>query len=113
MQSAWGGEAKGQRRSRSLVAAGAVRDYVARQHHQAFTTARERTLRDGLALAPAARLQLAEELWQEFARGRKPTKPWTPTFAPFDAHEPMRREGGERAALRSPSPYEVPRAARS
>ena len=98
LQSTLDAEAKRQRRSRSFVVAEAVRDYVARQHQHAFTEARERTLRDGLALAPAARLQLAEELWQELARGHKPTKPWTATFDTFAEYDTWRREGGERAA---------------
>lgn len=98
VQSTLDAEAKRQRRSRSFVVAEAVRDYVARQQHQAFTDARERTLRDGLALAPAARLELAEELWQELARGRKPTKPWTATFDTFEEYEKWRRAGGDRAA---------------
>ena len=91
-------EAKRQRRSRSFVVAEAVRDYVARRQQDAFDAARERTLREGLALAPAARVQLAEQLWQEFARGREPTKPWTATFDTFEDHERWRRAGGERIA---------------
>ncbi|MEX2157313.1 MAG: ribbon-helix-helix domain-containing protein [Gemmatimonadales bacterium] len=85
-------EAKRQRRSRSFVVAEAVRDYVARQERDAFTAARERTLREGLALAPAARIQLAEDLWQELARGRTPAQPWTATFATFEDYERWRRE---------------------
>lgn len=84
-------EAKRQRRSRSFVVAEAIRDYVARQGRDAFTDARDRTLREGLALAPAARLQLAEDLWQEFARGRKPVEPWTATFKTFEEYEKWRR----------------------
>ena len=91
-------EAKRQRRSRSFVVAEAVRDYVARKERDAFSEARERTLREGLALAPAARLQLAEELWQEFDRGRKPTKPWAATFNTFEDYEKWRRESRERVA---------------
>lgn len=91
-------EAKRQRRSRSFVVAEAVRDYIARRQRDAFTAARERTLRDGLSLAPAARLQLAEELWEELARGRKPTKPWVATFNTFEDYERWRRRGGERVA---------------
>ena len=91
-------EAKRQRRSRSFVVAEAVRDYVARQQRDAFTEARTRTLREGLALAPAARLQLAEDLWQEFARGRKPGKPWTAAFNTFDEYERWRRQGAERVS---------------
>jgi predicted transcriptional regulator len=89
-------EAKRQRRSRSFVVAEAVRNYVARQERDAFAEARERTLREGLALAPSARLQLAEELWEEFARGRKPGQPWTATFNTFDEYDKWRRQGGER-----------------
>jgi len=85
-------EAKRQRRSRSFVVAEAVRDYVARQERDAFTAARERTLREGLALAPAARVQLAEDLWQELARGRPPAQPWTATFDTFEDYERWRRE---------------------
>lgn len=85
-------EAKRQRRSRSFVVAEAVRDYVARQERDAVTAARERTLREGLALAPAARVQLAEDLWQELARGRAPTQPWTATFDTFEDYERWRRE---------------------
>jgi predicted transcriptional regulator len=89
-------EAKRQRRSRSFVVAEAVREYVARQDRHAFTEARDRTLREGLALAPAARLKLAEDLWQEFARGRKPVKPWVASFDTFDEYDRWRRQGGER-----------------
>jgi len=85
-------EAKRQRRSRSFVVAEAVRDYVARQERDAFTAARERTLREGLALAPAARVQLAEDLWQELARGRPPGQPWTATFDTFEDYERWRRQ---------------------
>ena len=91
-------EAKRQRRSRSFVVADAIREYVARQERDAFTAARDRTLREGLALAPAERLQLAEDLWQEFARGRKPGQPWTATFNTFEEYDRWRRQGGERVA---------------
>ena len=88
-------EAKRQRRSRSFVVAEAVREYLARQGRAAFAEARERTLREGLALAPAARLKLAEDLWQELARGRKPGPPWTATFNTFEEYDRWRRQGGE------------------
>jgi|SRR5712692_10677583 len=91
-------EAKRQRRSRSFVVAEAVRDYVARQERNAFDEARKRTLGEGLALAPAARVQLAEDLWREFARGRKAATPWTATFNTYDEYEKWRRQGGERVA---------------
>ncbi|HEV8265404.1 MAG TPA: ribbon-helix-helix protein, CopG family [Gemmatimonadales bacterium] len=84
-------EAKRQRRSRSFVVAAAVREYVARQEREAFTAARERTLREGLALAPAARVQLAEDLWQDLARGRKPAAPWTATFNTFEEYDRWKR----------------------
>jgi predicted transcriptional regulator len=86
-------EAKRQRRSRSFVVAEAVREYVASQQRVAFAQARERTLRDGLALAPTARVRLAEELWQELARGRQTARPWTATFTTFEEYETWRREG--------------------
>ena len=91
-------EAKRQRRSRSFVVAEAVREYVAQQQRDAFTQARERTLREGLSLSPAGRVNLAEELWRELARGRKPAKPWTASFDTFEEYERWRREGGDRAA---------------
>ncbi len=91
-------EAKRQRRSRSFVVAEAVREYVARQERDPFAGARERTLREGLALSPAERLYLSEELWREFARGHEPAKPWTVAFDTFDQYERWKREGGGRAA---------------
>ncbi len=91
-------EAKRQRRSRSFVVAEAIRDYVARQERDAFTDARDRTVREGLALAPSERLRLAEDLWQEFARGHKPVKPWTASFSTFDEYDQWRSQGGERIA---------------
>ena len=89
-------EAKRQCRSRSFVVAEAIRDYVARQEREAFTAAREGTLREGLALTPAGRVQLVEELWQELARGRQPGQPWAATFNTFEEHDRWRRQGGER-----------------
>lgn len=92
------GEARRQRRPRSAVVADAVREYVARQERVAFTEARDRTLRDGLSLDPAARLELSEELWQDFARGRAPVRPWTASFSTFGEYEKWRREGRDRSA---------------
>ena len=94
LRSALVAEAKRQRRSRSFVVAEAVRDYVARRREDAFALARERTLREGLALAPAARLRLSEDLWNELARGRNSAPPFTATFATFEDHEAWRRGGG-------------------
>ncbi len=87
-------EAKRQRRSRSFIVGEAIREYVTHQERDAFTTARDRTLREGLALAPAERLRVAEELWHEFAQGRQPTTPWTAAFDTFDQYERWRRQGG-------------------
>ena len=98
LRAALDAEAKRQRRSRSFVVSEAIREYVARRDHDAFATARDRTLREGLALAPSDRLRLAEELWQELAGGRQPSKPWTAAFDTFDQYERWRRQGGGRAA---------------
>ena len=89
------GEALRERRSRSFVVAEAVRAYLDRAAGRDFDEARDRTLRDGLALAPAARLQQAEELWAELARGRAPAGPWTASFDTFDQYERWRRSGGQ------------------
>ena len=85
-------EAERQRRSRSSVVAEAVRDYLARRQRAAFDDARLRTVREGLELTPGGRLELAEELWLELARGRPPSEPWAATFATFDEYEHWRRE---------------------
>ncbi len=91
-------EAKRQRRSRSFVVGEAIRAYVTRQERDVFADARHRTLREGLALTPADRVRVAEELWHDFARGRTPSKPWTAAFDTFDQYERWRHQGGERAA---------------
>lgn len=88
-------EATRQRRSRSFIVAEAVREYVAARVDQAFAQARHQTLREGLALSPQDRIALAEDLWQEFARGRKPAKPWARTFDTFADYDTWRREGGD------------------
>lgn len=88
-------EAERQRRTRSSVVAEAISEYLARRQRAEFDDARLRTLRDGLELAPVARLELAEELWLEFARGRPPSEPWAATFETFDEYERWRREGTE------------------
>lgn len=61
-------EAERQRRSRSFIVAEAVREYLGRRHDPEFDAARDRTLREALALSPADRVRLAEELWRELAR---------------------------------------------
>lgn len=90
-------EAKRQRRSRSFVVSEAIRSYVAQQESHAFTEARNRTIEESLALTPAGRVQLADDLWQDFAHGHRVTHPWTATFNTFDDYEQWRREGGRRA----------------
>jgi predicted transcriptional regulator len=87
-------EAKRQRRSRSFVVAEAIREYLHRPERDAFALARERTLREGLALSPADRLRVSEELWQDFTRGRKPFRPWTVAFDTFGQYEQWRRRQG-------------------
>lgn len=84
-------EAKRQQRSRSFVVSEAIREYVARRDRDAFTAARDQTLREGLALSPAQRLRLAEELWSEFARGQTVAEPWTASFDTFAEYEQWRR----------------------
>lgn len=98
LRSSLDAEAKRQRRSRSFVVAEAVREYLARQEYDTFSQARERTLLEGLALAPADRVRLAEELWQEFARGHRAVKPWTAAFDTFEEYEAWRRRGAEPVA---------------
>lgn len=88
-------EAERQRRTRSSVVAEAVSEYLARRQRAEFDDARLRTLREGLELAPAARLELAEELWLEFARGRPPSEPWAATFRTFEDYKRWRREGAK------------------
>ena len=90
-------EAKRQGRSRSFVVGEAIRQYVARQDRDAFTEARDRTLRETLNLTPAERLKLADELWQELSAGRQLTKPWTGAFDTFEQYQRWRRQTGERA----------------
>jgi predicted transcriptional regulator len=84
-------EAKRQHRSRSFVVSEAIREYVTRRDQDAFTAARDQTLCEGLALSPAERVALAEDLWQEFARGQKPSQPWTASFNTFAEYEQWRR----------------------
>lgn len=88
-------EAERQRRTRSSVVAEAVSEYLARRQRVELDDARLRTLREGLELAPEARLELAEELWLEFARGGPTSEPWAATFGTFDEYERWRHEGTE------------------
>ena len=87
-------EAERQRRSRSFLVQEAVRAYLGDQD-RLFGEARERTLREGLALSPAERLRLSEELWGELARGREVAVPWTAAFETFDEYERWRRSGAQ------------------
>jgi predicted transcriptional regulator len=80
-------EAARQRRSRSFVVSEAVRAYVTRSDGDAFTAARDRTLREGLALSPAERVRLSEELWHELTKGRRRARPWAASFATFAEYE--------------------------
>ena len=87
-------EAKRQQRSRSFVVGEAIRDYLAGRERDAFALGRERTLREGLALSPADRVRLSEELWQDLTRGRAPVAPWAVAFDTFDQYEEWRRRKG-------------------
>jgi hypothetical protein len=79
------------------VVAEAVREYLARRDDAgAFDAARDRTLRETLALTPAERVRLAEQLWAELARGSVPAEPWTASFDTFEQYEQWRREAGRR-----------------
>jgi predicted transcriptional regulator len=84
-------EAERQRRSRSFVVREALREYVARRDRVAFTDARDQTLREGLALPPAERVKLSEELWEELA-GKQEGKPEARSFDTFDEYERWRRD---------------------
>ena len=90
-------EAKRKRRGRSFIVAEAIEEYLGRRERETFTEARERTLRDALALPPAQRLALSESLWRELSQGLGPATPWTAAFDTFDEYERWRRQGGARA----------------
>jgi predicted transcriptional regulator len=83
-------EAGRQRRSRSFVVAEAVTRYLAARQAESFEAARLETMRQTLALPPARRVELAEELWDEFARNHPPAKPWTAGFDTFEEYEAWR-----------------------
>lgn len=85
-------EAARQQRSRSFIVAEAIERYLDGREREAFTGARERTLREGLALSPAERVHLAEELWRDLARGRRPGSPWTVAFDTWDEYHQWRRQ---------------------
>lgn len=83
-------EARRQRRSRSYVVQEAVRAYLDRQHSHAFAAARDQLLLEGLALTPAQRLSLADELWAELSFGRAATEGWARSFDTFDEYRRWR-----------------------
>lgn len=83
-------EAARQRRSRSFVVAEAVERYLDEADRRGFAEGRERTLREALALSPAERVGLAEELWAELARGSRLVEPWTAAFNTFEEYEQWR-----------------------
>jgi predicted transcriptional regulator len=87
-------EAQRQRRSRSFVVAEALREYLGRHRDSDFDEARERTLREGLALSAAERLALSERLWRELAPGHETVRPWLASFDSFAEYESWRRAGG-------------------
>lgn len=87
-------EAKRRQRSRSFVVAEAIRGYLAGREQDAFARGRERTLREGLAMSPAERVKLSEELWREFTWGRGPAVPWTAAFDTFEQYDAWRRGEG-------------------
>ena len=91
-------EAKRLHRSRSFVVCEAIRSYLARQDRDAFTSARDRTLLESLALAPSERVRLAEQLWEELAGHRTPRTPWTASFDSYDQYQQSGPQGGGRAA---------------
>jgi predicted DNA-binding protein len=90
-------EAARQRRSRSFVVAEAIERYLDEADHRGFEEGRQRTLRQALALSPAERVRLAEELWSELARGSRPVEPWTAAFDTFEEYEQWRRRRGPAA----------------
>ncbi len=98
LQAALDTEAKRQRRSRSFVVSEAIREFLRRQDRDVFASARDRTLRESLALAPSERVHLSDELWQDLTGGSRPTKGWTAAFETFDDYEAWRRRSGGRPA---------------
>jgi predicted transcriptional regulator len=87
-------EAARQQRSRSFIVAEAIAQYLDRQRTRQFDEARERTLREALALSPAERVRLSEELWRELSVGHVPAAPWTAGFDTFEEYGRWQRRGG-------------------
>jgi predicted transcriptional regulator len=90
-------EAARQRRSRSAVVSEAVRAYVTRAGADAFSAGRDRTLREGLALSPAERVNQSEELWRELGKSRAKFKPWSASFATSADYERWSASSGARS----------------
>src|SRR2546421_11005113 len=80
LRAALDAEAKRQRRSRSFVVSEAIRAYVASREREAFAAGRGETLREALALSPAARLRGAEEVWEGVARAARAGEPGAAAF---------------------------------
>lgn len=91
-------EASRQRRSRSFIVQEAIRAYVAQSSRESFAAGRDQTLREGLALNPAERIRLAEDLWEELSWGHKPARGWTASFDTFDEYVRWRTRRGSNAA---------------
>jgi predicted transcriptional regulator len=87
-------EAARQQRSRSFIVAEAITQYLDRQRTRQFDEARERTLRETLALSPAERVRLSEELWRELTAGHEVAAPWTKRFDTFEEYGRWQRRGG-------------------
>ena len=84
-------EAARQRRSRSFIVAEAVREYLAVRDREAFERAREQTLREGLALSPSGRAQLADSLWSEYLPDQSMIRPRAWVFRRFDEYDAWKR----------------------
>ena len=91
-------EAGRQRRSRSFIVQEAIRAYVAQSSRETFAAGRDQTLQGGLALNPAERIRLAEELWEELSWGHKPTRGGTASFDTFDEYAQWRERRASNAA---------------
>ena len=87
-------EAERQQRSRSFIVAEAVREYVAGRSRAAFEDARDRTLREGLALSLSERAALADQLWSEVRPSRPAARPPARVFETFDEYDAWKRRTG-------------------
>ena len=87
-------EAERQQRSRSFIVAEAVREYVTGRSRAAFEDARDRTLREGLALSPSERAALADQLWSEVRPSRPAARPRALVFETFDEYDAWKQRTG-------------------